>query len=63
MFRRQITNIWNSLDWFTVALYGILVIMGWFNIYAAVYNEEFGSIFDISQKYDDNYCGFWQQLY
>ncbi len=51
MFRRQITNIWNSLDWFTVALYGILVIMGWFNIYAAVYNEEFGSIFDISQKY------------
>ena len=24
---------------------------GWFNIYAAVYNEEFGSIFDISQKY------------
>ncbi|HOG19788.1 MAG TPA: rod shape-determining protein RodA, partial [Salinivirgaceae bacterium] len=25
--------------------------MGWFNIYAAVYNEEFGSIFDISQKY------------
>ncbi len=51
MFKRQTTNIWNSVDWFTVALYAILVIMGWFNIYAAVFNEEFQSIFDISQKY------------
>ncbi len=51
MFKRQITNIWNSLDWITVAIYAILVIMGWFNIYAAVYNEEFGNIFDVSQKY------------
>jgi rod shape determining protein RodA len=25
--------------------------MGWFNIYAAVYNEEYSSIFDLSQKY------------
>jgi len=25
--------------------------MGWFNIYAAVYNEEYNSIFDLSQKY------------
>lgn len=29
----------------------MLVLMGWFNIYAAVYNEDFHSIFDISQRY------------
>jgi rod shape determining protein RodA len=29
----------------------MLVIMGWLNIYAAVYNEEHQSIFDTTQKY------------
>jgi rod shape determining protein RodA len=28
-----------------------MVTMGWFNIYAAVYNEEYKSIFDTSQSY------------
>jgi len=28
-----------------------MVIMGWFNIYAAVYNEEHKEIFDFSQRY------------
>lgn len=28
-----------------------MMIMGWFNIYAAVYNEEHSSIFDFSQRY------------
>ena len=32
-------------------LYLILVFAGWLNIYAAVYNEEFKSIFDASQQY------------
>ncbi|MCK7535307.1 MAG: FtsW/RodA/SpoVE family cell cycle protein [Marinilabiliales bacterium] len=27
------------------------VLIGWFNIYAAVYNEEHQSIFDFSQRY------------
>jgi rod shape determining protein RodA len=39
------------VDWITVGLYFLLVIMGWLNIYAAVYNEEFQSIFDTSQRY------------
>jgi rod shape determining protein RodA len=32
-------------------LYLTLVLMGWISIYAAVYNEEHGSIFDLSQSY------------
>jgi rod shape determining protein RodA len=44
-------NILQSLDWTTVILYLILVLLGWINIYAAVYNEEHHSIFDISQRY------------
>lgn len=29
----------------------LMLIMGWFNIYAAVYNEEHKEIFDLSQRY------------
>lgn len=32
-------------------MYVLLVFLGWVNIYAAVYNEEHQSIFDISQRY------------
>lgn len=37
------------MDWTTVFLYGALVLMGWLNIYASVYDETIGqSIFDFS---------------
>jgi rod shape determining protein RodA len=29
----------------------VLVLMGWFNIYAAVFNDSHQSIFDTSQSY------------
>lgn len=32
-------------------MYVLLVFLGWINIYAAVYNEDHQSIFDISQRY------------
>jgi rod shape determining protein RodA len=48
--RREI-NIINNIDWITIFLYIILVIMGWLNIYAAVYSEEHKSIFDLHQRY------------
>ena len=48
---RNSTSIFYNLDWFTILLYLILVFAGWLNIYAAVYNEEFQSIFDASQQY------------
>lgn len=44
-------NMWANIDWITVLLFLLLTFMGWFNIYAAVYNEEFQSIFDTSQRY------------
>jgi rod shape determining protein RodA len=45
------TSIFYNVDWITVMIYVILVLMGWANIYAAVYNEEHYIITDISQKY------------
>jgi rod shape determining protein RodA len=44
-------NIFSNIDWITVGLYLTLVIFGWINIYAAVFNESHKSIFDISQSY------------
>lgn len=40
-----------GVDKLTVFIYVILVIMGWLNIYAAVFDEEHQNIFDTSQKY------------
>ncbi len=48
---RQSRSLIDSIDWLLIALYGVLVIAGWLNIYAAVYNEEFQSIFDTTQRY------------
>jgi rod shape determining protein RodA len=44
-------NIWLNLDWLTVSLYLILILIGWINIYAAVYSEEHQSILDMGQRY------------
>jgi len=48
---REQKSILNNIDWIIVLLYLVLVFAGWINIYAAVYNEEHKSIFDISQAY------------
>ncbi len=40
-----------NLDWVAILLYVLLVLIGWINIYAAVYDENHSSILDISQKY------------
>lgn len=45
------TSIFYNVDWITVLTYLVLILMGWLNIYAAVYNEEHHIITDISQKY------------
>lgn len=44
-------NIWADLDWICVLLYLALVILGWFNIYAAVFSERHSSILDIDMRY------------
>jgi len=44
------SNIRLSLDWWTVAIYLILVIAGWLNIYASSYDFDQVSIFNISGR-------------
>jgi len=42
-------NLIYSIDWVTISLYLLIVILGWMNIYAAVYDESLStSIFDFS---------------
>jgi rod shape determining protein RodA len=48
---RRTSNIIRWLDWPTVLIYLALILMGWFNIYAAVFSEDHISIFDTSQRY------------
>lgn len=45
------TSAFGSIDWTVVFIYCALVIMGWINIYAAVYDENHSSIFDLGQRY------------
>jgi rod shape determining protein RodA len=44
-------NIWNGIDKISIVLFLLMIGMGWFNIYAAVYNEEQSWIIDLSQRY------------
>jgi len=44
-------NILLNLDWISVFLYLVLVMLGWINIYAAVYSDEHQSILDMGQRY------------
>jgi len=44
-------GIFRYIDRTLVILYLTLVLMGWVSIYAAVYNNEHASIFDLSQSY------------
>ena len=44
-------NLLANIDWVSILLYLLLVLIGWLNTYAAVYDENHSSIYDISQKY------------
>lgn len=44
------TNIVHRIDWLTVALYLVLVVFGWLNIYGASYDFDQTNIFDFSQR-------------
>ncbi|MDI1354376.1 MAG: rod shape-determining protein RodA [bacterium] len=48
---RNTKNIFFGVDRITVITYVVLVIIGWLNIYAAVFNEDHQNIFDTTQKY------------
>jgi len=44
-------NILRSIDWITILVYLVLILIGWINIYAAVYDDKHQSIFDITTNY------------
>lgn len=43
-------NVWKTLDWWTVLLYAILVFSGMVSIYAASYDFDNASMFDLSER-------------
>ena len=45
------SKIIGRLDWVTVLIYLALVLIGWFSIFSAKYNELHPSIFDFSMEY------------
>ena len=48
---RKNDTLTQNIDWIAVLLYILCVLIGWFNIYAAVYSPEAAtSIFDLSNK-------------
>ncbi len=48
---RERRGIFQGIDWVMAIIYLLLVLMGWINIYAAVYNQDYANIFDFSQRY------------
>ncbi len=48
---REDKGIFYRIDWVLAGIYLALVLVGWLNIYAAVYDESHEHIFDLTQKY------------
>lgn len=48
--RSREVNIWQSIDWWIVLIYVIMVFAGWVSIYAASYNFDDTSIFDFANR-------------
>jgi len=44
-------SVSNNIDWITILIYTLLVILGWMNIYSADLTPDSDYIFDISQNY------------
>ncbi|UKJ08678.1 rod shape-determining protein RodA [Solitalea lacus] len=51
MNQKQQTSPFYNVDWITIIIYLCLVLIGWLNIYAAVYDADHSSIFDMSRNY------------
>lgn len=41
----------NKIDWLTIALYAVILLFGWLNIYAACYDESHSAIIDFTTKH------------
>lgn len=40
-----------QIDWITIVIYFLLVGIGWLNIYAATYSEDYAGFFDLNQNH------------
>ncbi len=48
---REQKTIWQQVDWVVVAIYSFFVLLGWLNIFAAVYDEEaHATVFSLSSN-------------
>jgi len=47
--REKSNSLFYNIDWITVAIYFILILIGWMNIYSAVYDEASSTIFSLSR--------------
>lgn len=47
--REKGDSIFYNVDWFTVGIYLVLITIGWFNIYSAVYDEAKSDIFNMDR--------------
>ncbi|HOR11974.1 MAG TPA: FtsW/RodA/SpoVE family cell cycle protein, partial [Bacteroidales bacterium] len=50
MIRRE-DKLVKKLDWWTIATYIALVLIGWIGVFSAVYDPQHGQIFDTTQRY------------
>ncbi len=48
---KRSVNIWQDVDKISIFLFLILLVLGWLNIYAAVFNEDHRGLLDLSQRY------------
>ncbi len=44
-------SVLKRVDWLTILLYFLLVIIGWVNIYSSTFSEEYPSVFNFGQLY------------
>lgn len=49
--KRHVNSLLGNIDWLSVAIYLALVTIGWFNIYASLYDETQVFAFDIHRRY------------
>ena len=49
--RRRIDSLLGNIDWRSVAIYMALIVMGWLNIYASLYDDTQTFAFDLHQRY------------
>lgn len=48
--KRQSNSVWASLDWWTIAIYLMLLIFGWISVCGASYNYGDTEIFSMSTR-------------